>query len=508
MANVRLHARLLALLVIVLGGASAAWQAVVWGIPLTETETDPVWIVDARMEFAAREGFPVKMTMFLPPVEGGFITLNESFVSHNYGVNVYDDGPNRRAMWSARRPQGHQSLYYRLVLTRSFSETPAFSGPQYRKPMPLDGAEKLAVDALIKPIRERSADVETFISETIRTVNNSGNGNVRMLLAGDTSVESRARVADLILAAAHIPSEQVHLVRLQHGLSQEPQLWLRSFNGEQWLYFNPDNAQQGMPEDSLVWWVGPGPMVELEGGRNLRATITTSRHEMSAIQLAQTVRPLTGKSLWSLSLYDLPLDVQHQFRLMIMIPLGVLLILMLRNLVGLETLGTFTPVLVALAFRETDLLWGVLLFVLITALGLTLRAYLEHLRLQLLPRLSVVLTFVVMCMLTLSVLTHKMGLASGLSLSLFPMVILTMVIERMSIVWEERGGTHYMKVAAGTLVAAAACHQVMSLSVLHYLFFTFPGLLLVLLGAMLWMGHYRGYRLMELLRFRAMTEPR
>ncbi len=54
---------------------------------------------------------------------------------------------------------------------------------------------------------------------------------------------------------------------------------------------------------------------------------------------------------------------------MIMIPIGVLVILILRNLIGLQTLGTFTPVLIALAFRETGLQWGIALFTVITALA-------------------------------------------------------------------------------------------------------------------------------------------
>jgi hypothetical protein len=182
----------------------------------------------------------------------------------------------------------------------------------------------------------------------------------------------------------------------------------------------------------------------------------------------------------------------------------VLLILLLRNLVGLETLGTFTPVLVALAFRETDLLWGIIMFTLITALGLSLRSYLEHLRLQMLPRLSVVLTFVVIMITVISVITHKLGLERGLSVALFPMVILTMVIERLSIVWEERGAGHSMKVAFGTLVAATLAHLIMTPQPLVYFFFTFPGVLLVALALMLLLGHYRGYRLTELRRFRAM----
>ncbi|WP_277394562.1 7TM domain-containing protein, partial [Pseudomonas viridiflava] len=149
----------------------------------------------------------------------------------------------------------------------------------------------------------------------------------------------------------------------------------------------------------------------------------------------------------SYSLYGLPLETQKTFMIMIVIPAGVLVILLLRNLIGLQTLGTFTPVLIALAFRETQLDFGILLFTGITALGLMLRSYLEHLKLQMLPRLSVVLTFVVILIAAVSLLSHKLGLERGLSVALFPMVILTMTIERLSITWEESGGGHALKVA-------------------------------------------------------------
>lgn len=508
MRSVQLHATLLALVLFALGAGSVFWQVMVRDIPLTESETDPVWIVDARIEFDARKGFPVKAQMFVPP-SADFVTLNESFVSNNYGVNVNKIGDNRQVTWSTRRAEGHQVLYYRLVLTRRFSmtEEKAPPGPQFRKAEKLTGAEGLAAEALLAPIREQSADVETFISETINRVNNSSNDNAQLLLRGDYSVESRARVVDLLLAAAHIPAEPVHTIRLGLQQAQEPELWLRSYNGKNWLYFNPDDGAEGLPSDRLVWWSGDKPLAKLDGGRRLKVGFSVSKNEMSAIQLAQSVQPLQDRSFWTLSLYDLPLETQQTFRILIMLPFGVLLILFLRNLVGLETLGTFTPVLVALAFRQTDVIWGIVLFTVVTALGLSLRSYLEHLRLQLLPRLSVVLTFVVILITVISVLTHKLGLERGVSVALFPMVILTMVIERLSVVWEERGGAHSIKVALGTLVAATLAHLLMTPPELVYLFFTFPGILLVLVSVMLVLGHYRGYRLTELRRFKALLPP-
>ena len=120
MRSVQLHATLLALALLVIGVVSVAWQVVVRDIPLTETETDPVWIVDARIEFDARKNYPVKAQMYVPP-NHSFVTLNESFVSNNYGVNVHKSGDNRVVTWSTRRASGHQVLYYRLVMTRRFA---------------------------------------------------------------------------------------------------------------------------------------------------------------------------------------------------------------------------------------------------------------------------------------------------------------------------------------------------------------------------------------------------
>ena len=106
-------------------------------------------------------------------------------------------------------------------------------------------------------------------------------------------------------------------------------------------------------------------------------------------------------------------------------------------------------------------------------------------------------------MLGISILSHQLGLARGLSVSLFPMVILTMTVERMSVVWDERGASDSLKQGFGSLVVAALCFVVMSNPYGEHLFFTFPELLLVLLALVLLLGRYSGYRLLELPRFKA-----
>ncbi|WP_044870179.1 inactive transglutaminase family protein [Pseudomonas sp. LFM046] len=504
MRSLTLHLKVLITLLVSLGVLITAYQIFIQGIPITEDATDDLWNIDAKVEFQASPKDPIKVQMFVPPLNRDYVSLNESFISNNYGVSINRTDGNRKVTWSARRASGNQTLYYRLVLTKRYSgEKPKDKGPIFRDSIPVEGPEKIAAEALLAPIRQHSADVETFISETIKRVNNLNDDNVKLLLAGDTSTPNKAKAIELLLSIAHVPMERVHTIRLVSEQAQSPELWLRSFNGENWLYFNPETGEQGLPGDRLIWWTGDDNLINVDGGKKVQVTFSMNNSEMNAIRLAKLTDENTDADFLEYSLYGLPLQTQQTYQIMIMIPIGVLVILILRNLGGLQTLGTFTPVLIALAFRETQLGFGIVLFTIITALGLSLRSYLEHLKLQMLPRLSVVLTFVVVLIAVISLLSHKLGLERGLSVALFPMVILTMTIERLSITWEERGGGHAFKVAIGTLVAATLAHLLMTVPELTYFIFTFPAVLLIMVGFMLAMGRYRGYRLTELFRFKA-----
>jgi len=177
-------------------------------------------------------------------------------------------------------------------------------------------------------------------------------------------------------------------------------------------------------------------------------------------------------------------------------------VVFMRTIIGLPCFGTFMPVLIALAFRETDLLWGIGLFCLIVGAGLLLRFYLNNLRLLLVARLASVLTLVVLIMLGISLLSNELGLVQGFSIALFPIVIMTMVIERMSITWDESGPLEAFTQGLGSLAIAVVSFLVMNNDHLQYLIFVFPELLLIVLALCLIMGSYTGYRLNELFRFR------
>ena len=110
-------------------------------------------------------------------------------------------------------------------------------------------------------------------------------------------------------------------------------------------------------------------------------------------------------------------------------------------------------------------------------------------------------------MLILSIITSRLGFDRLLSVSLFPMVILAMTIERMSITWEENGPQVALLQGLGSLLVASFGYLLMTNEQLSYIMFVFPEFLLVILGICLLMGRYTGYRLNELLRFREFKPP-
>ncbi len=113
------------------------------------------------------------------------------------------------------------------------------------------------------------------------------------------------------------------------------------------------------------------------------------------------------------------------------------------------------------------------------------------------------LIIVILLMVLVSLLSHKLGIDRGLSVALFPMVILVMTIERMSLAWEELGPLNAIYQGLGSLLVAVLGYLAMSSKLLGHWVFVFPELILVMLAACLLLGRYTGYRLTELWRFRA-----
>ena len=207
------------------------------------------------------------------------------------------------------------------------------------------------------------------------------------------------------------------------------------------------------------------------------------------------------------SIHNLPIEEQAMFKSILLLPIGALVVCILRILVGIKTSGTFMPVLIALAFIETTLLTGVIGFLLVVAVfGLMIRSYMSHLNLLLVARISTVIITVIMIIALFSVFSYRVGLTEGLKITFFPLIILSWTVERMSILWEEEGWNEVAVQGFGSLVTAVAAYLAMTNALIRHLTFNFIGLQLVILALIILIGSYSGYRLLELYRFGAMND--
>ena len=486
-----------------IGLAFFCYRHFILEVPLTDSENVNSWMIEANLKFKADKNVPVKASFTIPYMPPYFAILDEYFISHNYGVTTTLNGYNRETVWSQRRSNGPQSLYYRAIFRETDNYESYLPKPHLQKLLPLEENIKTAVDTIIGQARFSSADIQTFTQSTIKELNkNEGNAK---LLVGVSSDENLVNAAVTVLNYAKIYSIPVLGIRLSQQSKAEFKLLLAVFNGKGWIYINPRNGNAGLPKDFLVWQYGNTKIFDVIGGKKPQFNLTVSPTPVNALSMAKIRGMQTESQLLRFSLLHLPVSMQETYKILLTVPIGAFIILLLRNFIGLSTFGTFMPVLIALAFRETHVIWGITLFTIIVSFGLLARFYLDQLRLLLVPRLAAILTIVILLMILISVLSQNLGLESGLSVALFPMVILTMTIERMCITWDERGAAVAIKYGVGSLIAAVIAFTAMGFAPMQYLMFAFPELLFVLLALILWFGQYRGYRLLELFRFNALA---
>ncbi len=473
--------------------------------PLTPDQQIDLWNVEARITFDSPPG-PAQVRVVIPQGPLGFQIIGEDFISGNYGLNIQTDEQNRYAHWTVRRIRGPQALYYRLQLRR-IDQAPLIRKNEIPLPprVPDYGEmERAAAMAILEEARRSSANVATFVAQFLVRFNDPNpSENYRFFLRKSSSPMDKVNIQMHILAGARVPSRMIQGVVLADGKdSLELTPWLQVHNGDEWLSFNPDTGEQGLPESFLIWGIGNDPLVTAQGVNNLHMDFSSSIISENMLKLTSDF-PLNDRSFFlSYSFSNLPLHTQNIYKLLLMIPFGALLVVFSRNVIGIPTFGTFMPILIALAFKETNLGVGIILFLVIVTLGLVLRSVLDKMHLLLVPRLAAVLILVIMSMAGISIISHKLGIPSGLSAAMFPMVILAMTIERMSVVWEESGPGDAIGQGLGSLAVAVVSFFIFQNQLLEHLFFVFPELVLLVLAACLLLGRYTGYRASELIRFR------
>ncbi len=306
----------------------------------------------------------------------------------------------------------------------------------------------------------------------------------------------------LLLRAGRLPARVVEGLPLVESVADSTLTWIEVWTGQEWQHLQPEKGEIHQKSASFLPLTTEMPAVRVVNGELSEIRWTLNRMIISQwrMQFERIMRSNRFLDRWSL--FRLPADFEGTFRILILVPIGALMICVLRNLIGFPTFGIFLPVLMALAFRNTGLAYGLGIFWGVVLFGYAVRRQIDKLRLLLVPRLSVILTLVILCIIFFALLGNKLGLREFMAVGLLPFVILTMTIERFFVIVEEAGAREALWTAIGSAGVAVITYKILELEPLQLTFFVYPELLFVVAAIQVLLGRYTGYRLLELFRFR------
>jgi hypothetical protein len=137
-----------------------------------------------------------------------------------------------------------------------------------------------------------------------------------------------------------------------------------------------------------------------------------------------------------------------------------------------------------------------------------MRKLLDRFHLLLIPRTAVLLTLIVMFLLLVVGAGARAGVQVSGYLALFPLIILTHMVERFWTVEAEDGAGSSFRTLLGTLAVAVVVALALSPDAVGRAVFRFPELLGIVIAFLLLLGRYTGYRITELYRFQDVIEFR
>ncbi len=397
------------------------------------------------------------------------------------------------------------TLYYKLQIYRSVEPQPLPAIVPPIVPPPLLEEDQLAAMArLVAKLDSVSSGPESFTGLLIQEINSQSPDQDTLFLLSSYREDSAVVILD-VLAYRGISASRVRGIVLEDGRRRQTLSSLIEIHGaESSIVFNPKTAATGLPDNFFVWQRGESAILNVMGGRNSSLEFALVSNRLPAKTLIGMGQASPEIDFLDFSIYALPVEQQGIFKGLLLIPVAALIVVLMRILVGVRTSGTFMPVLLALAFIQTTLVVGLMIFIALLGIGLWIRSYLSHLNLLLVSRVAAVIIVVILLMAILAVISYKLGLDQALTVTFFPTVIVAWTIERMSILWEEEGGYEVLVQGSGSLIVAVMAYLTMSNAVVAHLTFNFPELMLSLLGVILLLGKYTGFRLSELYRFRDM----
>ncbi|MBI4816853.1 MAG: transglutaminase [Deltaproteobacteria bacterium] len=497
--------------------ASAAYKIGVLDYALNDVL--PRTLYDVTLAFRLDgHGESVRVRSYLPVSDARQTVSSELDDSPGLTFETSPEGTHRLATWSGSAvPDGTEARYKLTVLSRPIhfnvdptlpvparypaSVTPLLNPePSIQVDDPSIAAKLAELGADQGPVLSRLRAIFDYTSSLPQRPFKGTTDALTALKLGEASCNGKSRLFAALARKSGIPARLVGGLILESGKKRTSHQWVEAYVGGHWIPFCPTNGHFAeLPERYLVLYVGDEVLFKKTADINFDYHFDI---ETTAIPSERAKSSFRIFNVWALfDRLGLPFAL---LRTLLLLPLGALVVVLFRNVIGMPTFGTFLPALIAAASAETGALWGVTGTLIIVLSVSLVRAAVQRLRILHSPGLAILLTAVSVTMLATSALAEGLGLHALSRVSMFPVAVMAITAERFYLTLAEKGSRPALKELAGTLVVMLSCHVLMASLALQVLVMGFPEILLLAIAANLYLGRWVGVRISEYLRFRGL----
>ena len=474
---------------------------------------------------------PNEFSFPIPKTDAGQRISDEKLKSKNYEVFIESDSDSTLATWSSKDPMSESISFSSKIdlspiafknIGKDYSENYPRSLRQYLTMPELIPEDIEAISTLETAILEGNEDKTSIARKIYYYVEEEIQKNTKVrtihetLSTGKGSPLVKAKLFNIMARRNKIPSRIIVMLKMPDSKTPNEERIRFSYANE--IYLN----KKWVPVDTNLGYFGSRPdnfmivhkdydqVAEMISTKNVRYVVQVERaliNKFNRAEFKKTVQK-SDSIFATFSLFKLPLPLQLMFSTILLIPIGTLVLSVARNIIGIPTFGIFTPILLTLFFKETSFGFGLLFFSVVVLVGIFERYVLDKFHLLAVPRLSILLTLVILLMMGYSLFSNDVSFFSQKHLAFFPIVIVTTNIERLSIMITEEGLWNTFKTLFGTLIIAILGYSLYAIETLEMFMFSNPELLFTIIGVLILIGKYKGYRVSEFIRFRDLVRQR
>lgn len=341
-----------------------------------------------------------------------------------------------------------------------------------------------------------------FVDQSIRKEPAAGNSSsaLECLKNGRGDAMAKARLLVTLCRNRGLPARLASGIILSKKAEQKAHVWVETWVDGAWMALCPCYHHCGkVPPNYLLFGFGD---IALVRGLDIADLDYAFLVEAKSPSAPATARSPLQYFFQRISLYALPPPEWRLVEFLLLLPVAALVICIYRNIIGLPSFGTFAPALIGLAFREDHARPGMFVFVGILLVGWIMRRALDRYHLLQVPRTAFMLSFIVVTLIGIILTANYHDIAASRFVTLFPMIILTGMVERFWTNEAEDGAWSSFKILVCTLISAGSISLLVSFPPLVRQLVNYPETIGLVMACQLLLGRYTGYRLSELLRFR------